>query len=239
MPQRWPTFIPPFLGLMKGLSWKMWSFDSNQPVLCRPSSEGWGNWKGRSKFLSHVEPITTGMWRVATACINHLTCFALSLHDSGHTHQVKHRTLRMQLYVQWAPALGTRTAHAFAHAGLAGVSTREPIPSGECTQLSLKQNCRAVGTGIVDNAFWDLLKSKEALAHHRALTIYGYQLNSTRDQLQLIQPFQRSYLTWIKQNTASHAEHFQRDKGKEKKRKENTPLVVITQPAWLRGEGAT
>jgi len=65
--------------------------------------------------------------------------------------------------------LGTRTAYAYAHARLAGVS-REPI-LGVCTQLCLGQNCQAVGTGIGGNAIRDLLKSKKALAHHRALAV--------------------------------------------------------------------
>jgi len=46
------------------------------------------------------------------------------------------------------PALGKRTAHAFAHARLAGMS-RELVP-GECTQLCL--GAELPGKGIGDHA---------------------------------------------------------------------------------------
>ena len=54
------------------------------------------------------------------------------------------------------------------------------MPVQECTQLCLGQNCQAVDTGIGDNAIWDVLKSKKALAHHRALAVttnYGTRLS--------------------------------------------------------------
>ena len=54
-------------------------------------------------FLFHADIV------LQQACTRHLTCFAL-LHAWQWAHtQVKHRTLRMQVYVQWAPALGTYT----------------------------------------------------------------------------------------------------------------------------------
>ena len=64
--------------------------------------------------------------------------------------------------------MGTRTAHAFAHVRLATEVSREPVP-GECTPLCLGHNCHAVGIG--DIAIWELLKSKKALALHRALAV--------------------------------------------------------------------
>jgi len=50
---------------------------------------------------------------------------------------------------------------------------REPVP-GECTQFCLGQDCQAVGTGIGENAIWDLLKSKKVLAHHIMVPSMGY-----------------------------------------------------------------
>jgi hypothetical protein len=75
------------------------------------------------------------------ACTSHLTCFAFSLHawlwahTSGQTQDLEDAGMAY-LHpgipgMQWAPALGKHTAHAFAHARLAGMS-RDP---GECTLL--------------------------------------------------------------------------------------------------------
>jgi len=51
--------------------------------------------------LSPVEPPPLqAQGELQQACTSHLTCFALiCMHDSGHTHQVKLRILRMQVYI--------------------------------------------------------------------------------------------------------------------------------------------
>jgi hypothetical protein len=108
---------------------------------------------------------------------SHLTCFAFSLHawqwahTSGQTQE--------DAGMQWAPALSTHTAHTFictrkARWGEQGTTSRRVH-----TTL-FGQNCQAVGTGIGDNAIWDVLNSKKALAHHRALAVttnYGTSLS--------------------------------------------------------------
>jgi hypothetical protein len=90
------------------------------------------------------------------------------MHDNGHTHQVKHRTLRMQVcseHRHWAHA---QLVHLHTRR-LDGVN-RKLVP-GECTQLC----CRAELPGSWHRhrieTIWDLLKSKKALAHHRALAV--------------------------------------------------------------------
>ena len=112
--------------------------------------------------------------RLQQACTSHLTCFALSLHDTRHTHQVKHRILRisrMQVCIEhqhWANAqLMSCAIHAFAHARLAGMS-RELVP-GECTQLCSGQNCQAWAQETMP--FGNSMKGEKALAHHRALAV--------------------------------------------------------------------
>jgi len=106
-------------------------------------------WRFRvAKSQPHRAVLHYRQGRLQQACTSHLTCFALSLHDTRHTHQVKHRILRilrMQVCIEhqhWANAqLMSCAIHAFAHARLAGMS-RELVP-GECTQLCLGQNCQA------------------------------------------------------------------------------------------------
>ena len=92
-----------------------------------------------SKSQPHRSVLHYRQGRLQQACTSHLTCFALSLHDShiGHTHQVKHRILRilrMQVCIEhqhWENAqLMSCAIHAFAHARTAGMS-RELVP-GEC-----------------------------------------------------------------------------------------------------------
>ena len=87
--------------------------------------------------------------RLQQACTSRLTCFALSLHDTRHqvkhTHQVKHRILRilrMQVCIEH-PALGKRTAHAFAHARprLAGMS-RDLVPRALSLHTTLLRAAR-------------------------------------------------------------------------------------------------
>ena len=102
-----------------------------------------------SKSQPHRSVLHYRQGRLQQACTSHLTCFALSLHDTRHqvkhTHQVKHRILRilrMQVCIEH-PALGKRTAHAFAHARprLAGMS-RDLVPRALSLHTTLLRAAR-------------------------------------------------------------------------------------------------
>ena len=69
------------------------------------------------------------------------------------------RRTKVSSQISRAPALGKRTAHAFAHARLAGMS-RDLVPR-ECTQLCLGQP-ELPGIRIGDHAIWKFNKGQES-----------------------------------------------------------------------------
>jgi len=78
--------------------------------MCWSQSVWWGDTKCLSMSQPHRAVLHCRQGRLQQACTSHLTCFALSLHDTRHTHQVKHRILRilrMQVCIEhqhWANA---------------------------------------------------------------------------------------------------------------------------------------
>ena len=141
------------------------------------------DWERRfrvAKSQPHRAVLHYRQGRLQQACTSHLTCFALSLHNTRHTHQVKHRILRifrMQVCIEhqhWANA-------QLMHLHMQGWCWDEQGPSSKSPLFAHNSALFAYnlclgqpelpGIGIGDHAIWNSLKGKKALAHRRPLAV--------------------------------------------------------------------
>ena len=127
------------------------------------------DWERRfrvAKSQPHRAVLHYRQGRLQQACISHLTCFALSLHDTRHTHQVKHRILRIYLEdagMHWAPALGKRTAHELCNPCICTRKAswdEQGTSSRRVHTTLLRAELPGVGTG--DHDVWEFNEGQES-----------------------------------------------------------------------------